>query len=80
MRLSACTGGLLLAASACAGLPESIRIDVDGRIIEVRQQGMSAALLGGDWSVSAQCADGLAEEVEVTASDGERLKLYRCPR
>lgn len=54
MRLRACIGMLLLSGSACAALPESVRIDVDGRVVELRQQGLSARFEGG-WSTSADC-------------------------
>ncbi len=37
MRLRACAGGLLLAVTGCVGMPERVRIDVDGHSIEVRQ-------------------------------------------
>ena len=54
MRLRACISGLLLAPIACAGLPQSVRIDVDGHVIELRQQGLSGTLVGG-WSTSPSC-------------------------
>ena len=54
MRLRACIGGLLLAGAGCAGLPETVRIDVDGRTLELRQQGLSGQLRGG-WSTSPEC-------------------------
>ncbi len=78
MRLRACMSGLVLGATACAGLPEQVRIDVDGRTIEVRQRGLSGKLLSGGWSTEAMCGDGNVETVEVLRASGETLKLYRC--
>lgn len=78
MRLSACTGGVLLAATACAGLPESIRIDVDGRMLEVRQQGLPSSLLARGWSLAPECGERGREEVELIGFDGKELRLYRC--
>jgi|GEM_PF-4647743 len=57
MRLRACLAGLLLFASACAELPGLVRIDVDGRTVELRQRGLSRAPLGGAWSTSPDCGD-----------------------
>ncbi len=54
MRLRACIGMLLLMAPACAALPEAVRIDVDGRVMEIRQQGLSGRFAGG-WSTSSEC-------------------------
>lgn len=54
MRLCASIGGLLLGATACVGLPETVRIEVDGRTIELRQGGLSGRLAGG-WSTSPDC-------------------------
>lgn len=78
MRLRACTGLLLLASSACAGMPERVRIDVDGRAIEVRQRGLSAGALKGAWSTSSECGGAGAEQREVMGAGGELLILYRC--
>ena len=78
MRLTACTGLLLLAASACAGLPERVRIDVDGRTIYVRQGSLSPLELQGVWSTSPECAGAAPEEREVLGAAGELLTLYRC--
>jgi hypothetical protein len=44
----------LLSGSACAGLPETVRIDVDGRTLELRQRALSGQLRGG-WSTSPDC-------------------------
>ncbi len=38
MRLRACLGFMLLATGACATLPETIRIDVDGNRLEVKRK------------------------------------------
>ena len=54
MRLRACIAGLLLALTGCAALPETVRLEVDGRILEVRQKGLSGQLPGG-WSKSPDC-------------------------
>jgi len=35
MRLHACLGMLLLGLSACAHIPDHIRIDIDGSTIEI---------------------------------------------
>lgn len=78
MRLRACTGLLLLASSACAGLPERVRIDVDGRTIEVRQRGLSPGALKGLWSTSPECGGAALEKLEVVGAAGELLTLYRC--
>ncbi len=92
MRLRACLGGVLLALGACAGLPERVRIDVDGRSIEIRQRGLSSELLAGAWAASPDCAGGggaipseIREvhvvgpgELEATGPEGEPVRLYRC--
>ena len=93
MRLRACVPGLLLCATACAEIPERVRIDVDGRSIEVRQRGLGT---GGGWSSSRGCGDEVrldlnavgeslvsirmlgADELEATGSDGTVIRLYRC--
>ena len=54
MRLRACIGGLLLAGTGCAALPETVRIEIDGKTVELRQQGLSGQLPGG-WSKSPDC-------------------------
>lgn len=54
MRLRACIGGLLLAGTGCAALPEAVRIEVDGKIVELRQHGLSGQLPGG-WSKTPDC-------------------------
>ena len=93
MRLRACIGGLLLGASACAALPEMVRIEVDGRMIELRQRGLPAPLRG-DWSRSPDCgsagdasvpADAIEsvrmisdDELELIAESGLIVRLYRC--
>ena len=38
MRLRVCLGILLLGASACANLPELVRIDVDGNSVELKRK------------------------------------------
>ena len=78
MRLRACTGLLLLGASGCAGLPERVRIDVDGRTIEVRQGSLPAGVLEGVWSTSPECGGAATEKLEVIGAGGELLILYRC--
>lgn len=94
MRLRACMGGLLLVVTACAELPERVRIDVDGRSLEVRQSGLSGQLLGGDWSATPDCAvairpelDDFAtirrvgpNEIEAIGLNGLAVRLFRCPR
>jgi hypothetical protein len=55
MRLRACMSGLLLIAAGCAQLPAIVRIEVDGRMIELRQQGFSPVQLPGAWSTSQLC-------------------------
>ena len=37
MRLRACLGLLLLALGGCAQLPERVRVEVDGRVIELER-------------------------------------------
>lgn len=93
MRLRACLAGMLLCATACAEIPERVRIDVDGRSIEVRQRGLRP---GGGWSYSPACGDEVRldlnalgeslisirmigpDELEATGSDGAVIRLYRC--
>lgn len=73
MRLGACIGMLLFSASACAALPDSVRIDVDGRVIELRQQGLSGRFEGG-WSTSPECG---AEPRFDVAELGEAVTTIR---
>jgi hypothetical protein len=59
MRLRACVGLLLLGLGGCAQLPGMVRLDVDGRTVEIRQQGFAPLLAGGGWSPRAcDAADG----------------------
>lgn len=94
MRPRACIGGLLLALGACAHLPERVTINVDGRGIELRQQGLSTVLQSGQWSTALDCAaDAPLIDSAVTANKmvlvgpdhlqillrgGRVLSLYRC--
>lgn len=82
MRLRACIGTVLLGTAACAELPRIVRIDVDGRMLEIRQRGLSADHLKGGWSLFTECGEGgvrgITEEIEVTGPDGRVLRLYRC--
>jgi hypothetical protein len=54
MRLRACIAGLLIIGTGCAALPETVRIEVDGKMLELRQQGLSGRFEGG-WSKSPDC-------------------------
>lgn len=38
MRLRVCLGTILLGVSACATLPQLVRIDVDGSTVEVKRK------------------------------------------
>jgi hypothetical protein len=94
MRLKACIGGLLLASTGCAQLPERIRIDIDGRSFELRKQGLSGLLQLGRWSASPDCAPDAPrldpvesgerlvllgpDHLQVTGKDGKVWSLYRC--
>ena len=80
MRLSACMSGALLGLGACAQLPERVRIDVDGRVLEVSQQGLlEAALLGDGWSLlPPSCDPEQIERIEVSGTGGAVRNLYRC--
>lgn len=80
MRLRACIGGALLGATACTHLPDQVRIEVDGRTVEIRPRGLSGAQLEGDWSTSAHCGGAAAQTLEVIAANGAMLRLYRCAR
>jgi hypothetical protein len=96
MLLRACIGGLLLAPAACAQLPERVRIDVDGRTVEVRQQGVPQRFGQGQWSGSRRCEPreprikreeirgtivSVGPEVlEDSVAEGEVRKMYRCSR
>lgn len=42
MRLRACLGMLVLALSACAHIPDHIRIDIDGSTIEIVKEPVPA--------------------------------------
>jgi hypothetical protein len=91
MRLRACMGGVLLVVTACAQLPERVRIDVDGRSIEVRQNGLSGELLGR-WVASRDCGGGSfleldelvsirrigPDEIEAIGVNGTAVRLFRC--
>jgi hypothetical protein len=48
-------GGLLLCAAGCAQLPGLVRIDVDGRTVELRQRGLNGRDVAGGWSTSPVC-------------------------
>jgi hypothetical protein len=86
MRLRACIGGLLLAATGCTQLPERVRIHVGERVIELRQPGM--------WSTSPDCnaraprvdpaEAGTSmvlvkpDHLQITGADGRVWSFYRC--
>jgi hypothetical protein len=58
----------LLVGTGCATLPETVRIEVDGRTLELRQQGLSGRFEGG-WSKSPDCgAEPRFEAAELGAS------------
>jgi hypothetical protein len=57
MRLRACMAGLSLFATGCAELPGLVRIDVDGRTVELRQRRYSNAPLQGAWSTAPLCGE-----------------------
>lgn len=96
MRLRACMAGLLLGTGACAQMPGLVRIEVDGREIELRQQGFSDGALAGGWSTSPECPEGgsfvpipraltgirsiFLDEIELNLAGGRTVRLYRCPR
>ncbi len=94
MRLSACMGILLSCTSGCAGLPERVKIEVDGRTIELRQQGFGAQLFDGRWSSAPDCSSAAelppqetvmirsiaSDELEVEGEGGVPMRLYRCSR
>ena len=74
MQLRACIAILLLGVGACAQLPSSVRIDVDGKTLEVRQRGLSS-VLGGAWSHSRGCEAGHAAEPLGLAGSGSTIRL-----
>ena len=74
MRLRACVGGLLLGASACTGLPETVRVEVDGRMLELRQQGLSARIQGG-WSTSPECGPEPRFDISELGAPVESLRM-----
>jgi hypothetical protein len=49
--------GLSLLAVGCAELPGLVRIDVDGRTVELRQRGLSNAAFKGSWSMAPHCGN-----------------------
>jgi hypothetical protein len=65
---------MLLLVGGCARLPGSVRIDVDGRVLEVRQRGLSS-LLGGEWSRSRACEEGAAGDVLEVAGPASTIRL-----
>jgi hypothetical protein len=92
MRLIACISALLLVSSGCAQLPERVRIDVDGRTMELRRQGPSPLSQWTKWSSSPDCSTRervdpidyatsvllAPDRMEVTSKDGRSGSLYRC--
>lgn len=94
MRLSACMCGLLLAVSGCASLPERMRIEVDGRRIELWAQGTGGLLPEGSWSTSEECDPDRPrfslrgkggtlivldpDLLQIRGSNGELVSLHRC--
>ena len=80
MRQIACMSGLLLAVAGCAQLPERVRLDVDGRSIEVSQRGLAEPLLtAAGWSATPPpCEKGEVERVDVSGPDGAARSLFRC--
>lgn len=94
MRLRACMGSLLFLVTGCAGLPERLKIEVDGRTIEVRQQGFGAYFLEGRWSSSSDCLSAAEllpreavkirsiapDEIEIEGEGGVPTRLFRCSR
>lgn len=93
MRLRAGLEALSLIATGCAGLPERVLIDVDGRSIEVRQHGFGAEQLSGRWSTSEDCNVAIdltgkggatihrigPGQLQLQGADGIRKRLYSCP-
>ncbi len=86
MRLRAGTGALLLALGGCAGLPEGVRLDVDGRWIEVRRNGLGPTR----WGLDPECREpapagdysglriGPGGELIVHGRDGRKVRLFPC--
>jgi hypothetical protein len=74
MRLRACIGGLLLGATACAGLPETVRVNVDGRTVEISQRGLSGRLPGG-WSTSPDCGMGSRFDVAELGTSAVSIRM-----
>jgi len=85
MRLRAGMGALLLALGGCAGLPEEVRLDMDGRSIEVRQHGF-----GARWALDSACKEPVrvqdyaqlrlaaGGELTATGPDGRPVRLFPC--
>jgi hypothetical protein len=86
--------GALLLCAGCTGLPGRISVDVDGRRIELRQQGFDYEQINGRWSLSQDCSSllkALPEDVaavrrnangniEIVSPNGTVATLYPCPR
>jgi hypothetical protein len=86
MQLRACISGFLLASAGCAHLPEPVTIDVDGRLVELRQPGKRSA--------SPECATPAPtvepadvprkivlvgpDHVLVAGKGGKMWSLHRC--
>jgi hypothetical protein len=65
---------MLLLAGGCARLPGLVRIEVNGKVLEVRQRGLSS-LLEGEWSRSRGCEEGAAGDVLEIAGPASTVRL-----
>ena len=87
MRLRACIGLILLAAAGCSQLPCLVRIDIDGRMVEIRQRGLGREVLQGGWSTSPACEGGAAVDlgnldrsvVELRRVRPDEIEVARAP-